>query len=391
MRPGTTAYVIPAILFVAAACATPRGSPAALSDIRPGQRPALDSDEAGLWMQMDRVERRLKASERLLTDPALNQYVRDVVCKLAGDYCPDIRVYVVQTPHFNATMMANGVMQVWAGLILRAENEAQLAYVIGHELGHYLRRHSVQRWRDVRLKSDILAFFKLLTAAAGYGFVGPLGDLVALGTVFAFSRDNEREADELGTELMVRAGYDPREAPKIWGNLVEERKAGKESAPLIFFATHPPTEERIETLRVLAEKAYMPERSWVVGTDAFLAVALAHRSTFLRGELRRRDFARSQVLLDRLLRNGPDGELHFFQGELYRLRSEEGDEARAAASYQRALEVGGAPTDTYRALGLLFMRRGERDKARSAFKQYLEQRPQAEDRQMIHSYLQQLE
>lgn len=392
MRRGKAALCLGLVLLLAVACATPRGSPGALPDIKPGQRPALVSDEAGLWMYMDRVESSLKTSGRLITDPALNKYVRGLVCKLAANYCSDVRVYVVQTPQFNASMAPNAVMQVWTGLILRAENEAQLAYVLSHELGHYLRRHSVQLWRDVRLKGDLLVFFKLLTAAAGYGFVGDLGYLIALGSVYAFSRDNEREADDLGFELMVKAGYDPREAPKIWEALVKEREAGKESTPLIFFATHPSTEERIETLQRLAEKAYTPERSWVVGKETFLAATLPHRPTFLRDELRRRDFARSQVLFDRLLESGPEpGELHFFQGELYRLRNEDRDETKAIASYQKALEVGGAPMDTYRALGLLFMKQGEKEKARSAFERYLERHPKAEDRQMIESYLRQLE
>lgn len=392
MRAGRTATCAVLVLLLATACATPRGSPGALADIRPGQRPPPDSDEAGLWMHMDRVERSVKTSGRLMADPALNGYVRDVVCRLAGDYCADIRVYVVQTPHFNASMAPNGVMQVWTGLILRAENEAQLAYVLGHELGHYLRRHSVQLWRDARLKGDLLAFFRLLASAAGYGFAGDLAHLIAVGSIYAFSRDNEREADELGFELMVKAGYDPREAPKIWEALVKEREARNGSAPLIFFATHPPTEERIETLRTLATKAHRAERAGVVGREAFLAATGLYRSTFLRDELRRRDFARTEVLLGRLLERDPgSGELHFFQGELYRLRNGEGDEPKAIAAYRRAIEIGGAPAEAHRALGLLYMRGGEKGGARAAFERYLTTHPEAEDREMIQSYLRELE
>lgn len=382
-----------ALLLLAAACTAQRGSLGALSDIQPGQRQALDTDEAGLWMQVDRLEADLKTSGTLVTDAALNAYVRDIVCRLAEAYCADIRVYILQVPHFNASMMPNGVMQVWTGLILRVENEAQLAYVLGHELGHYLRRHSLQRWRDVRAKSAFVQFFGLLTAPTGVGPLASLGaQLAVLGSVFAFSRDNEREADELGFGLAVKAGYDPREVSRIWEALVKERDATKRSTPFIFFATHPATEERIENLKAFAKKAMPDGGRTVIGGEQFLAQTLSLRAMLLRDELRRREFAGSQVVLDRLFEAGTGlGELHFFQGELYRLRAEEGDREKAIAAYQKALEIGDAPAETHRALGLLFFKTAEKEKARIALERYLQYRPNAEDREMIKAYLRQLE
>jgi predicted Zn-dependent protease len=378
-------------VLAATACATPRGSPGAAADLQAGQRPAPGSDEGGLWMQMDRVEQSLQTSGRLVTDAALHAYLRGIVCRLASEHCADIRLYVVQTPHFNASMAPNGAMQVWTGLLLRADNEAQLAYVLGHELAHYRRRHSVQRWRDMRTKTNVAAVFTVLTAAAGQGYIGSLAQLAALGSILAFSRDNEREADEIGLELTARAGYDPREAPKIWEALDRERRAGKDSEPLIFFATHPPTEERIGTLKELAGKAYTPDRIMTDGGQTHATILAPLRATLLRDELRLRDFARSQVLLERLLAGEPtSGQLHFFQGELYRLRGGDGDAARALASYERALTVGGAPPETNRAAGLLLMREGDKERARAAFDRYLTEAPGAEDRPMIQSYLEQL-
>jgi len=380
-----------ALVVVVAGCATPRGAPGAMADLQPGQRPPADSDEAGLWMQMDRVEERLRGSGRLLTDDAVRGYLREILCRLAPEHCADVRLYVVQTPHFNATMGPNGVMEVWTGLMLRADNEAQLAYVLGHELGHYLRRHSIQRWRDVRTKTNVVAVFSLLAAAAGHGYVGPLAQLAALGSILAFSRDNEREADEIGFELMARAGYDPREAAKIWEALDEERKAGDESAPPIFFSTHPPTDERIETLKALAARTWTAEREWTDGRERYRRVLRPLRQALLRDELRRRDFARTEKLLDRLLAaEAGSGELRFFQGELYRLRQKDGDEARAVEAYEQALAAGDAPPETNRALGLVWMRRGDRERARAAFHRYVTDAPAAEDRAMIDSYLEQL-
>ena len=379
------------VALASVACATPRGAPGALVDIRPEERPAPDSDEAGLWMEMDRVEESLRTSGHLVTDASVNTYVRDVVCNLATEYCGDIRLYIVQTPHFNASMAPNGAMQVWTGLLLRIDNEAQLAYVLGHELGHYLRRHSVQRWRDARTKTNVAAVFGVLAAAAGQGYAGSLAQLVALGSVLQFSRDNEREADEIGLELMVKAGYDPREAAKIWSALDKERRAGKDSQPLIFFATHPPTDERIETLTSLAAKAYTPDRDWADGREAYVRAVRPRRATLLRDDLRLRDFARTEVLLERLLAAEPgSGQLYFFQGELYRLRNGAGDPARALGAYERAAATGAAPPETYRATGLVLMRQGDRERARAAFGRYLTEAPEAEDKQMIQAYMEQL-
>src|SRR3990172_2481936 len=392
MRLGPNIAALLLVLLGCVACATPGGSPGTLADIKPGERPALDSDEAGLWMQMDRLEESLRTSGRLVTDPGLNAYVREMVCKLVGPYCADIRVYVVQTPHFNASMAPNGTMQVWTGLVLRAENEAQLAYVLGHELGHYLRRHTLQLWRDIRAKGDFLAFFQLATAAAGFGYIGPIAELIALGSIYQFSRDSEREADDLGFELMAKAGYDPREASSIWEALIKEQKAAKDPERIIFFSTHPSTEERVQTLKQLGERAGADGVNRIIGREPFLAAVLPLRADLLRDELRQRGFAGTQVVLDRVCERGVGlGVLLFCGGELFRLRGGEGDERKAIASYQKALEFDDAPVETYRALGFLFVRVGNKAQARNSLERYVAIRPDADDRDMIKAHLQEMQ
>ena len=372
-------------------CATPRGEPGGLEDIKPGERPDLATDEAGWWMVFDNVEKKLKTSGRRVTDPHINQYIRDIVCKLAGAYCSDIRIYIMQVPDFNASMYPNGTMQVWTGLILRAQNEAQLAYILGHEIGHYLRRHSIQRWRDMEMKSNVSVLFQIATAAAGVGSLGQLGHLALIGSIQAFSRDNEREADDVGVELMAQAGYDPREAPKIWELLMKEHEASEREAPFIFFATHPPTEERIETLTAKAKEDAAQGGNFFVGKDELEAVALPLRATLLRDELRHGEFKETQVLLDKLMEGGVGlGQLHFFQGELYRLKGESEDKEKTIAAYQKALEFPNAPPEAHRALGLFYFKAGEKPKAREALERYLDLKPDGDDHEMIREYLRQL-
>lgn len=379
------------LLVLCTACTAPLGRKA-FFDAPPGYRPPLESDEAGLWMRMDELEERLKTSGLLMRDPALNTYLRGIVCRLAGPRCNDIRLYLVRIPEFNASMAPNGVLQIWTGSLLRAENEAQLAYVLGHELGHYLRRHSLQMWRDMRQKSSLFAYFSLLGLVVGIpGYAQDLAQLATIGSLFKFSRDSEREADAIGFELITAVGYDPREAGKLWRALIKERDAAKEPTPWVFFSTHPPTEERIETLNRLAEAIVESQGPKTVGKEPYLIAVGPWRARLLRDELQQRQFARTQVVLDRLLESGTRlGEIYYFQGELYRLRGEKEDRTRAKAAYQRALEYPDVPAEAYRALGLLALKSNEKKQARVFLQRYLELKPQAEDRAMIGTYIEQI-
>lgn len=359
-----------------------------LESLAPGETPAIDSDEAGLWMLSRNYEDSMIASGRLETDPALNRYVRGVLCRLSPELCPDVRVYIVRLPYFNATMSANGFMQVWTGLLLRVDNEAQLAYILGHELSHYHRRHQIQQWRDIRNKSGFLAYFSLATAAVGAGYVGHISELAALGSVLAYSREHEREADELGFQLMVDAGYEPNEAVRVWESIEAERKAEDDDEPSVFFATHPSTEERVDTLRRYAGATGSGTRPTRRNDGELLELTRAHRSGWLRDELRLRRYGATEVLLQRLLARGePAGELKFLLGELYRLRSGEDDEQRAIASYRDAIDAGAAPMETHRSLGLVHWKLGDIVAARRSFQRYLSAAPDAADRDMIETYL----
>lgn len=364
--------------------------PASLS---PGQRPALDTDEAGLWMSVDRLEEKVRGSGNLIRDPALNEYVRGVVCRIAGPFCDDIRVYLVRVPHFNASMTPNGMMQVWSGLLLRARNEAQLAAVLGHEIGHYLRRHSLQRWRDARAKSDFLIFLQIGLGVVGVPSVGDLAGIIMLASIASFSRDNEREADRIGLMLMAKAGYDPREAVKLWQQLTEEEAADKDGdgqSRSVFFASHPSTEERIKTLTKLAEETIGDAAPGVLNAEEYRKMIAPLRTSFLRDEIHLRRFARAHKLVDMLIEDGYGaGELLFFRGELHRLKGDEEDLTKAMEAYTEAVETGHAPAEVHRSLGIVYQKLKRHDEARKAFSEYLRLQPDAEDWQMIKAMMDQ--
>lgn len=362
-------------------------------DLSPGTRPANDTDEAGLWMVMDRAEREAITAGNRIDDSALNAYISDIGCRVAAEYCGDLRIYLIRRPAFNATMAPNGMMSVWTGLLLRVRNEAQLATVLGHELGHYLRRHTLQRMRDIVAKTNGLIFFQLAVGAAGAGPIGDIAALGVLGSIQSYNRDQEREADGYGLLFLHRAGYDPREAAKIWAQLLRERDADPDKeSPSLFFASHPPSEERRDVLAELGTRLQRQSGATKTGRDRFLAHTLAHRGVWLRDELNLRKFESTDVMLDELLADDPNpAELYFFKGELRRLRAKEGDDVAALEFYDKAVAATGtAPVELSRSRGVVLLRQGENAAATQAFQAYLDAAPEAPDRLIIEDMIRRL-
>lgn len=359
------------------------GAPAAPGSALPPRftRPAADTDEGGLWGLMDREEARLRRSPLTIRDRQLQAYLRGLVQRLAASHSPDIRVHAVRMPVFNAIMAPNGMMLVWSGLLLRVENEAQLVAVMGHELGHYLERHSVEQLRAAK---DRAMLSQLVGLVGGVGSV--VGQIGLLASTFAFSREHETRADRLGIRLMQDAGYDGREAAAVWDNLLSELKvtggaeAGQRSD---MFTTHPTTAGRRDELLQLAGA-----RGGETGADRFQRVIAPLRLGWLRDEIKRGQYEESLVLFDRMLRHqAADAEVLYARGEVYRLRDEGGDAARALADLQQATALPQPPVLAWRSLGLVHKQRNDRASALQAFEQYLALAPDAPDAGLVRGYL----
>jgi len=356
-----------------------------LENQEPGRRPPLDSDEAGIWMVMDKAEAEYRSAGNLINDRDLNDYLRQIACRLAPEYCGDIRIYVLRVPYFNASMAPNGAMVIWSGLLLRAANEAQVAAVVGHEIGHYLRRHSLQRLRTIENTSGAMVVVQLATAAAGVGVAGDAAYIAAVGGLQAYGRDQEREADGYGLAFMARAGYDPHEAARLWERVIQEMEASKDKKfSSLLFDSHPPSRERLAAIDSLADRIVIPTTEDREKPAAYRSRLLPYRFGFLEDELHQRDFPRLEVLLNQLIEADPaSGELYFFKGELYRLREEKGDPEKALAAFEKATTQVQCPAETFRALGLLYSREGETEKAHASYREYLRRKPDAMDREMI--------
>jgi predicted Zn-dependent protease len=346
-----------------------------------------DTEEAGIWLQMQKDEEKTKRSVVRIKNAKLDAFIDDLSCRIGGQYCGDMRKYIMRIPAFNATMAPNGMMSIWTGLMLRCKTESQLAAVIGHEFGHYLRRHSYQRIVDIKARADFIAVLSIGVAAAG--LPPALTDLASLGMtggIYAFSRDNEREADTIGLEKLADAGYDPFEAAEVWRRLTKESAAsGKEKTRDVFTATHPDPLERIETLEAAARRRGKP----IIPPPDRLQAALEDiRLDLLLDEIKKNKHEQTLALFDILMEDGyRKGETLFAKGELFRHRNKKDDTDSAIKFYQEALADSFAPPDTHRSLGLIYHKAGRKDEAATHIRRYLNLKPNAVDKQMLLSYI----
>ena len=357
--------------------------------VGPGHRPE-DKDEQGLWQQYERVEQEIAGSNLLVKDPALAGYLRGLAARVGGPAARDLRVYVAHIPEFNAFMAPTGFMVVFSGLLLRMRDEAQLAGVVAHEAGHFLRRHQIRMWRDLKRKTAALNIIGM-AAGLGYGatgvYAGDLVRLVEMGAIlslFSYSRELEAEADAMGLRQIAGTGYDPMAMPETWQQLIEEveasarmrRKRPRRGYSLL--ATHPAPERRMVDLRASAREvatATSTER----GRERYLAAMAAHRRTFLDDQVKLNDPGASLYIVRNLAKDGWNGLLRYYEGEIWRLRGQKGDDSLAGQSYAAAVGFPDAPAEAWRAHGIQLNRDGRRAEGKTALQRYLSLAPRAPD------------
>lgn len=342
-----------------------------------------DKDERGLWMQMDEAERSLKASALVIRDPELNAYVRGVLCKTVGTArCANVRLYIMRTPQFNASMALNGVMQVYSGLLLRTQNEAQLAAVLGHEYAHFELRHSLKMFREIKSKSNSATWL----AFTGIGLLASFG---LAASIYAYSRDMEREADAGGLKYLAAAGYDTREAANVWEQLRAEMDAtasarnvkSRKDKDRGLFGTHPPTAERVTALREQA--AAEPGVADATGAEAYRTAMARWWPEFVEDQFKLNDFGASEYLLQTMAAQGWTPWLLYARGELHRRRAIGGDLLEAVSFYDRAIAEGGALPQLWRGRGLANLKLGNDPAGKADLKEYMDRAPDATDRNMM--------
>lgn len=376
-----------------------RISPAAMTPlIGPGYKPQ-ETDEKGLWSQYARIEQDIAGSNLLIQDAKLTSYLRDLAGKVGGPAARDLRVYLAHVPEFNAFMAPTGFMVVFSGLLTRMRNEAQLAGVIAHEAGHFLRKHQLRAWRDARLKTDAFTLFGmglggLSAAGGGFSGMGDLYQLAQFGTIFSlaqYGRDLEKEADATGLRLISQAGYSPMEMSNTWAQLIAEQEASaamRKKQPrrgTSLLASHPAPADRMADLKASAIEVQAASRTFDTGRERYASLIAPHMQMLLDDQVKLNDPGASLYIIQTLAKDGWTGTLRFYEAEVWRLkgRGHGADEARAVQGYAAAVQLPDAPAEAWRAHGYALLKAGQAEPAKRALARYLAMKPAASDAAMV--------
>jgi beta-barrel assembly-enhancing protease len=385
-----------------------------------GDKPVKGSLEFSIWTETEKAERQAKTSGERNLDVTLNAYTKSILDKVSGEYKDDLRLYVMDRPFFNASMAPNGYTEIWTGLLLRAQTEDEVAFVMGHELSHFKRNHSIKAFENVRNSQNAAAAASIVIAVIGISAAGNAGSLSAaqdisnltsglinvvyLGSIasyFSYSRDNETEADNLGNLAAFKAGYDPYAGSRIWQFLTEETKASdyektrNRPTRSNVFGSHPLESVRITALDKQA-KALKPspdsDEVLKLKRSAYRDKIRPYLGAWLKDDLRRQDYGQTLFVISKLSADGLDGGIvNFYAGEAYRLRSKSHagntDLPKAVEAYQKAIAFPDAPMETQRQLGEAFRRLGNIGAALEAFKAYISAHPDAEDAWIVEDQI----
>ncbi len=218
-----------------------------------------------------RLAQEVERSVRLVDDPVINEYVNRVGQNLVrnSDARVPFTIKVIDSDEINAFALPGGFFYLNIGLILAADEEAELAGVMAHEIAHVTARHGTRNATRGELTQLLMipALIFLPGGWAGYGIYQAMNVAVPLAFL-KFSRGFEAEADYLGLQYMYKAGYDPNAYVSFFEKIQAEEKRRPGSVPTAF-RSHPPTEDRIEnTQRAIAE--ILPSRNeYIVSTSEF--------------------------------------------------------------------------------------------------------------------------
>jgi beta-barrel assembly-enhancing protease len=372
-RGGAAALIFACALPAIAGRISPFADSAALTQVT--------GDEQRVWSEGDEVAQAINRGGVIYEDAANTAYVQRVMDRLFPEFKGHIRVAIVKSSQLNAFALPNGRIYINQGLLARLRNEAQLATLLGHEGTHFTNRHGYQS--EMSAKDN--AGFATLGAMVLPGVASILPSLLAVSSMYGFSRGMETEADVQGFARLKKAGYDVRESPRVFEHLIADIKAEDIKEPF-FFASHPKLADRVENMKKLS--AGVPP-----GGDGTSSIEYADAMAKLRLDnlehMLSMGRAKSALIMlgdpERLPELPPQAQ--YYVGEAYRLRGQEGDVKLAEGAYLKAIEAAPEFAPSYRALGVLRLKANHYADAQSYLDRYLELAPDAPDRKYVESYL----
>jgi predicted Zn-dependent protease len=203
------------------------------------------------WQMGAQLSQEVARQVRFNNDPSVNAYVRSLGDRIVRQAAPPFNqlpwtFHVVQDPAINAFAIPGGHVYINTGLIANADNAAELAGVMAHEIAHVLARHSTEQ---ISRQYGLSAIAGAVLGQNPGALAQIAAQIAAGGAMARFSREAEREADEIGIQAMAAAGFNPLGMATMFEELMEQSKGGTPGRVEQFFSTHPLTAERVRDAR----------------------------------------------------------------------------------------------------------------------------------------------
>ncbi|MBI4549310.1 MAG: M48 family metalloprotease [Candidatus Omnitrophica bacterium] len=385
----------------------------------------LADDESEVRQVVSDFERYLSGREVFYRDAALETYLRKLTVPLASSLdWPEsmkLRVKILRDPTVNAVSLMNGHLYVHTGILARLDSEAELAFVLAHELAHIDHRDTLYQMINLRRKTVTFKVLDLLfTPVASLVGAGGLSEmtlaLIYASSVTGYGREAEAGADLFAIEKISRLGYPAQAALRFFEVLMAEKERYKEGHEIFFLSSHPSNRRRKAELTEWI-RAHPGQRS-SARRGRYLRATYAVRLENAKLNL---DLGRFYHALDdvaKLLRQNPeDPAAYYVRAEIYRnlpanwekVREEVSEERwkrlealgqagraerwreKALRDYRKSLQLEPGYAPPYRGLGVLFLELENFPEAKRYFNKYLEIDPAARDRRSVLRHLKDME
>lgn len=366
-------------------------------------------DEKKLLTKAAAFHQELDRKGMLWEDAAALSYLNSVAQALVP---PDLKGIVefkfniLRSPLVNAFALPDGHIYVTLGLLTRLQNQAQLAEVLGHEIGHVVLRHGLNQYQTTRSQVVAAHVADLILFGTSIAYL-PL-----IASVASYSREQEEEADRFGLRQIAAQGYQPEAALQVFSVMQEVKKA--EAMEGSWYSSHPSNQERATALNKLIESGAIPSAAngrvqaaeYQKFSGALLEENIKLKLAARQYELASDSIKQAQGRLPasplfyyyqgealRAMADDPKGaarEQAWIYGKTYNdalvaemeKRKQEWSEG-AEAAYRKALTLDSNFELAYRGLGMLFLRRGQDEAARLNLNRYLAQKKELPDRPYI--------